>query len=83
MLPVQLFETLLESLVARVIFEDGERFGGGLAVGAEEADAVAVASRVNADPNAVQRSGGGGHGGTPGAGATRQRNRAEPTEEGS
>ena len=67
-----MFEALLEGLVAGVIFENGERLGGGLPVRPEEGNTVAVACGVDADADAVQRSSGGDrHGETPRCRATR------------
>ena len=60
MLLVQLFEALLEGLIAGVVLEDGEGLGGGLAIGAEEGDTMAVACGVDADADAVEGSGGSG-----------------------
>src|SRR5260370_1225223 len=57
---------LCSRMGAGVVFQDGHGPGGGLAIGAEEGDTVTVACGVNADADAVQRSGGGGtHEGTP------------------
>ena len=52
---MQLFESLLEGLVAGVVFQNGEGLGGGLAIGPQEGDTVAVACGVDADTKAVQR----------------------------
>ena len=67
-----MFEALLEGLVAGMVFQDGQRLGGGLAIGSEEGDTVTVACGVDADADAVQRSSGGDrHGETPRCRATR------------
>jgi hypothetical protein len=72
MLLVELLEALLELQVALVVFEDGEGLGSGKAVGAEEGDAVAVASSIDADTDAVEGGGGNrGHRGTLRTGTTK------------
>ena len=53
---VELFEALCRGLIAGVVLQDGEGLGGGLAIGAEEGDAVAVACGVDADTDAVERT---------------------------
>ena len=64
MLFMQLVEAILQGLVAGAVFHHGEGLGGGLAIGPEEGDAMAVASGVDADADAVEgRSG--GHGRSP------------------
>ena len=65
MLLVEMFETILQGLIAGLVFDDGERFGGGLAIGPEEGDAMAVACGVDADADAVERSSGDDHEGPP------------------
>ena len=54
MLLVQLFEAFLQGLIAGAVFEDGDGLGGGLAIGAQEGDAMAVACGVDADADTVQ-----------------------------
>ena len=54
MLLVQLLQTFVEGLVAGSAFEDGHGLGGGLAIGAQEGDAMAVACGVDADADTVQ-----------------------------
>jgi hypothetical protein len=62
---VELFQALPQSLIAGVVFEDGEGLGSRLAVGTEEGDAMAVTGGVDADADAVERGGGGRHGDSP------------------
>ena len=64
MLLVQMLQALLKSLIAGLVFQDGEGLGGGLTIGPEEPDAMAVACGVNADADTVQDSGV-GHGAPP------------------
>jgi hypothetical protein len=54
MLLVQLLQALVQSLVAGAVFENGQGLGGGLAIGAQEGDAMAVACGVDADADTVQ-----------------------------
>ena len=56
MLLVQLLQAFLQGLIAGAVFHDGERLGGGLAIGSQEGDAMAVACGVDADADAVQWS---------------------------
>jgi hypothetical protein len=64
MLLVQLLEAFVQSLIAASILQNGERFGGRLAIRSEERDAMAVACGIDADANTVEERDG-GHGGPP------------------
>ena len=64
MLSAQLLEAVAQGLVAGAVLGDGERLGGGLEIGPEERDAVAVSGGVDADADAVE-GGGGRHGSHP------------------
>ena len=61
---MQLIEALLQGPIAGLVFQDGKGLGGGLAIGPEEGDAMAVACGVDADADAVEGCGC-GHEGPP------------------
>ncbi len=57
-LSAQLLEAVAQGQVAGAVLGDGERLGGGLEIGPEERDAVAVSGGVDADADAVEGRGG-------------------------
>jgi hypothetical protein len=56
MLLVQLLQAFVQGLVTGSAFEDGQGLGGGLSIGAQERDAMAVASGVDADADTIEGS---------------------------
>jgi hypothetical protein len=61
---LQALQAFVQGLVAGAVFQDGEGLGSGLAVRAQEGNAVTVACGVDADADTVEDLCG-GHGGTP------------------
>lgn len=61
MLPMQLLQTFLQSLIPVVVFQDREGLGGWLAIGSEKGHPMTIARGINPDANAVERRGR-GHG---------------------
>jgi len=63
MLSMEMLQTLLQGVIAGLVFQNGEGLGGRKAIRPEERDTMTVACGIDADANAVERRGR-GHGGT-------------------